>query len=52
MAAFLHCLLRTHSYWSSTNYDKPTAAAWFVNFSPGAAPDFASLGNKSAPGFV
>jgi Protein of unknown function (DUF1566) len=40
------------AYWSSTNSENPTAAAWFVNFWRGAGPHLAGLGNKSIPGFV
>ena len=40
------------AYWSSTNSENPTAAAWFVNFWRGAGPHLVGLGNKSIPGFV
>lgn len=40
------------AYWSSTNYENPTGAAWFVNLWRGAGPHLAGLGNKSLPGFV
>jgi hypothetical protein len=40
------------AYWSSTNYENPTAAAWFLDFWRGAGPRLVGLGNKSIPGFV
>lgn len=39
-------------YWSSTNHENPTAAAWFANFWRGAGPHLVGVGNKSILGFV
>ncbi len=36
------------TYWTSTNSENPTSAAWFLNFNIGAA----GLGNKSITGYV
>lgn len=35
------------AYWTCTNCENPTDAAWFVNFWRGAGPHLAGLGNKS-----
>jgi hypothetical protein len=40
------------AYWTSTNSENPTGAAWFVNLWRGAGPHLAGLGNKSIVGFV
>jgi len=40
------------AYWSSTNCENPTGAAWFVNFWRGAGPHLSGLGNKSIPGYA
>jgi hypothetical protein len=40
------------AYWSSTNCENPTGAAWFVNFWRGAGPQLAGLGNKTIPGYA
>lgn len=40
------------AYWSSTNCENPSGAAWFVYFWRGAAPHLTDLGNKSIPGHV
>lgn len=34
-------------YWTSTNYENPSGAAWFVNFWRGAGPHLAGLASKS-----
>lgn len=41
-----------YAYWTSTNYENPSAAAWFVNLWRGAGPHLAGLANKSVPGHV
>jgi len=40
------------AYWSSTNHENPTGAAWFVNFLQGTGPKLTDLGNKSIIGFA
>lgn len=40
------------AYWTASNAENPTGAAWFVNPWRGAGPHLAGLGNKSIPGYV
>ena len=40
------------AYWTASNAENPTGAAWFVNPWRGAGPTLAGLGNKSIPGYV
>ena len=40
------------AYWSSTNSENPTGAAWFVNLWRNSGPILAGLGNKSIMGYV
>jgi hypothetical protein len=39
-------------YWTSTNYENPSGAAWFVNFWRGAGPQLVDEANKSTLGHV
>jgi uncharacterized protein DUF1566 len=39
-------------YWTSTNHENPTAAAWFVNFNSGAAGLGTKGGSPQILGFV
>ncbi len=40
------------AYWTSTNSENPTGAAWFINMWRGAGPHLAGLANKSISGHV
>jgi hypothetical protein len=40
------------AYWTSTNYENPSAAAWFVNLGNGGAALAAKGGNPQPLGFV
>jgi hypothetical protein len=41
-----------YAYWTSTNCENPTGAAWFVNMWRGAGPHLAGLANKSISGYA
>lgn len=41
-----------YAYWTSTNCENPSAAAWFVNMWRGAGPHLAGLANKSTLGHI
>ena len=41
-----------NAYWTSTNSENPTGAAWFVNMWRGAGVHLAGLANKTSMGYV
>lgn len=41
-----------NAYWTSTNSENPTGAAWFVNMWRGAGVHLAGLANKTSLGYV
>jgi len=40
------------AYWTSTNHENPSGAAWFLNFWTGAGPHHAGLGSKTLMGHI